>query len=58
MENVAPFFDGDKRMEKLIDDLNEVIEGAGDRGYTTAAIIGCLDIVKAQMLRDVIGYEG
>lgn len=53
MSNIA-MIDADRRVETLVNQLNELVDRFRNQGVTAAAVIGSLEIVKAELLHDLI----
>ena len=54
MTDVQPIFDGDQRIDTLVDRLDNVIDSSRDAGLTAAAVVGAIEIVKQKLLKELL----
>lgn len=52
--NVEPLYDGDQRIERVVEGFQDVVERMRNQGITVATMIGCMEIVKAELLKELL----
>lgn len=54
MNNIEPLYDGDARIERVIERFDFIIDDFRNQGITVATMIGCLEIVKASLINEIL----
>lgn len=57
MSNIVAIYDGDLRIQSLCKDLESVIAKYTDNGLSAAAVVGAMEIMKADLLKKLLGYD-
>lgn len=54
MASVQPICDGDARIAVLVERLQRIVEESRNVGLTAAAVVGAIEVVKHDLLREVL----
>lgn len=50
---VEPLYDGDRRVDRLLEDLWSVIDRFRDHNMTAATVLGCVTCVQHRLLHEI-----